>query len=105
TLFRLERHHLLDDLLCGLPANLASAPRTMRNSYGRIEQAQIVINLGDCPYCGARIPRRSLLLDGNGRAKSINGVDLGPFHLIEELARIRRQRFDVPPLAFSVDRV
>ncbi len=45
------------------------------------------------------------LLDGDGGAEAVDGVDFGPFHLIEELSRVGGERFDVAALAFGVDGV
>ena len=77
----------------------------MRYTYRGIQQAQIVINLGDCAYSRARITRRSLLFDGNGWTESVNGVHFWPLHLVEKLAGIRGKRFDIPALTFGVDGV
>src|SRR5690606_19502904 len=46
-----------------------------------------------------------LLLNGNGGAQPIDGIDIGALHLVKELASIRGEGFDVASLAFRVDGV
>ena len=48
---------------------------------------------------------RVLLPDGDGRRDAVDLVDRRLLHALEELAGIGRERFDVAPLAFGVDRV
>ncbi len=45
------------------------------------------------------------MLDRNGGAQPFDGVDIRAFHLVEELAGIRRQRFHVAPLPLGVNRI
>ena len=45
------------------------------------------------------------MLDGDRRGKSFDHIDFRAFHLIEELTRVGRKRFDVAALAFRVDGV
>ena len=45
------------------------------------------------------------LLDGDGRREAVNVFDLRLGHLSQELAGVGRERFDVAPLAFRVERV
>src|SRR5260370_24299563 len=44
-------------------------------------------------------------MDGDRRRKVFDHVDFGAFHLIEKLARVGGERFDVTALAFGVDRI
>ncbi|MPN40471.1 hypothetical protein SDC9_188009 [bioreactor metagenome] len=46
-----------------------------------------------------------LLLDRDRRAQAFDQVDVGLFHQLQELPGVGRQRFDVAPLAFGVERV
>ena len=77
----------------------------MRDADGGVEHAQIVVNFGDGSDGGTRAAVGGFLLDGNGGAEAVDGIDFGPLHLIEELARVGRERFDVAALAFGVDGV
>ena len=49
--------HLVDNLLGGLPADGIPALGAMRFSYPGVEQAQVVVDLGDGPHRRARIAR------------------------------------------------
>src|SRR5690606_22090882 len=70
-----------------------------------VEQAQVVVDLGDGADGRARIVRGRLLLDRDRRRQPLDVVDVGLVHHAQELARIRRQRLDVAALALRVDRV
>jgi len=41
----------------------------------------------------------------DGGTQAVNGIHIGALHLIEELARVGGERFDVAALAFGVNRV
>ena len=70
-----------------------------------VEQAQVVVDLGDRADRRARVARRRLLVDRDRRRQALDEVDVGLVHLAEELPRVRRQRLDVAALALGVDRV
>ena len=53
---------------------------TARNSGPRVQQPQIVVNLGDGADRGAGIVRGGFLLDGNGRRQSFDVIYVGLFH-------------------------
>ena len=53
----------------------------------------------------ARIADAVLLADGDRRRNAVDSVDVGLFHPLEELTRVRGKRFHVPPLPFGVNRV
>ena len=82
-----------------------AAARAVRHADVREEQAQVVVDLGDGPDRRARVARRGLLLDGDRGRQALDQVDVGLLHLLEELARVRRQRLDVAALPFGVDGV
>jgi len=71
----------------------------------RIEQSQVIVDFSCGGNSGARVARRVLLLDGDGRSQAVNFVHVWLFNALEELARIGRERFDVPTLPFCVDGV
>src|SRR4029079_11519163 len=54
---------------------------------------------------GTRVPRGCLLVDRDRRGEPIDGIDVGLLHHLQELARVRRERLDVPALPFGVDGV
>ncbi len=100
-----ERHDLAQNLLGALARNFDAAVRAMRHADGGVEDAQIVVDFGDGADGRARAAVGRFLLDGNGGAEAVDGVDLGALHLVEELARIGGKRFDVAALAFGVNGV
>src|SRR4029077_4923680 len=111
---RPEHHHarafrqLLDvvrHLLHRLPPHLAAAHRAVRKTDARIEQAQVVVDLGHRAHGRARVLRRALLVDRDRRREPLDDVDVGLLHLAQELPGVCRQRLDVTPLAFCIDGV
>ncbi len=100
-----QRQHLLQDLLGGLARDFVAADGAVRNADGGVEHAQVVVDLGDGADGGARAAAGGFLLDRNRRAQAVDGIDFGPLHLIQKLARVGRERFDVAALALGVDGV
>ena len=100
-----HREHLVDDLLRGLPGDALTADRAVRGAGARVEQAQVVVDLGDGADGRPRVAVGGLLVDGHRGRQALDEVDVGFVHLAEELARVRRQRLDVAPLALGEDRV
>ncbi len=100
-----QREHLLDDLVERLAGDRPPADRAVRPTDARVEQAQVVVDLGDGPDRRARVARRRLLVDRDGRREPVDRVDVGLLHHLEELARVGRERLDVPSLPLRVDRV
>ena len=99
------RHDAVDDLLHALLRDLAPAVVAERMADAREQQAQVIIDLGDGGDGRARIARGRLLLDRNRRRESLDRIDVRLLHLLQELARVGRERLDVAPLAFGVNRV
>src|SRR6266446_2292749 len=95
----------LHDLLAGLARDRFAAIRAMRHADGRVDDAEIIVNLGDGADGGARRPRGGFLFDGDRRGKAFDDVDFRALHLVEELARVGGERFDVAALAFGIDSV
>src|SRR6185369_12222230 len=75
------------------------------DSEPRVQQTEVVVDLGDGGDGRARIRPRAALLDRDRRAEALDRVDLGFLHLAEELAGVRRQRLDVAPLPLRVQGV
>ena len=95
----------VDDLLRGLAGDLRAALRAVGHADAGVEQPEVVVDLGDRADGGARVARRRLLVDRDGRRQPLDEVDVGLVHLPEELAGVGRQRLDVAALALGVDRV
>ncbi len=70
-----------------------------------VEQAEIVVDLGDGADGGAGAAAGGFLLDGDGGREAFDGVDVGALNLIQKLAGIGREGFDIAALALSVDSV
>ncbi len=79
--------------------------RTVRLADAREKQPQIVVDLGDGAHRRPRIVRGRLLLDRDRRRQSLDQIDVGLFHQLQELPRVRRQRLDIAPLSFGVERI
>ncbi len=95
----------LDDLVGGLAGDGSAAVGAVGRAHRGVEQAQVVVDLGDGADGGAGAAAGGLLLDGDGRAEAFDGVDVGPLDLVEKLARVGGKRLDVAALALGVDGV
>ncbi len=101
----LHRQHPVDNLLRRLLGDQLATHRAVRLADARIEQPEIVVDLGDRADRRARIARRRLLVDRHRRREALDEVDVGLVHLTQELPRVRRQRLDVTPLTLGENRV
>ena len=97
--------HRLDDLFTGLAGDGTAAIGAVRRANRAVHDAEVIINFRDRAHRGTRGTRGRLLLDSNGRRKTVDRVDFRPFHLIEKLARVCRKRFHIAALPFGVNRV
>ena len=100
-----ELEHPVHDLLRGLPGDRPAADRAVRLAHPRVQQPQVVVDLGDGPYGGPRVAAGRLLVDRHGRGQPVDEVHVGLVHLPEELPGVRRQRLHVPALALGEDGV
>ena len=96
---------LLDDLVEALPGDRAAADRAVWPSDAGVEEAKVVVDLGDGSDRRARVPRGRLLVDRDRRREPLDRVDVGLLHHLQELARVRGEALDVAALALGVDRV
>ena len=103
AIFGFQREHVLQDLLGGLARDFVAADRAMRHADGGVEEAQVVVNLGDGADGGARAAAGGFLLDGNGGAQAVDGIDVGALHLIQELPGVGGEGLDVAALALGVN--
>ena len=100
-----ELQDLVDDRLLALTGDRAAADRAVRLTDPRVEQAQVVVDLGDGADRRARVAAGGLLVDRDRRGEPVDRVDVGFLHHLEELPGVGAQALDVAPLAFRVDRV
>ena len=96
-----QRHDLVDDLVDGLVLDLPSADRTVRHADAGVHETHVVIDLRQRTYRGTGVLGRRLLVDGDGRRQSVDGLDLRFVHDAEELTGIGRQGFHVAALTFG----
>ncbi len=100
-----EPQHLLDDLVERLPGDRPPADRAVRPADARVQQAEVVVDLGDRADRRARVARGRLLVDRDRRRETVDRVDVGLLHHLQELPRVGGERLDVAPLTLGVDRV
>ena len=95
----------VDDLLRRLALQPGAVVRAVLDADAGVQQAQVVVDLGDRADGRAWVLARRLLVDRDRRRQALDHVDVGLVHLPEELAGVRTQRLDVAALALGVDRV
>ncbi len=100
-----QSHHGIDDLGYGLLADFPTAGRAMDDPDRCVKKPQVVVDLGDGPHRRPRVLADRLLLDGDGGGEPLDRVDVGFFHLLEELSCVGGQGLDIPSLSLRVDRV
>src|ERR1700737_1476792 len=71
-------------------------------AWGGRGEAKVVVDLGDGAEGGGGAAAGGFLLDRDGGGETVDGVDVGALHLVEELARVGGGGFDVGGLAFGV---
>ena len=96
---------LLDDLLRRGGADRLAALGAVLDADAGVEDAQVVVDLGDGADGGARVVRGALLLDGDGGREAAQVLDLGALELAEELAGVGGEALDVAALALGVEGV
>ncbi len=96
---------LVDHLLDGLAGDLLAALVAVDATDAGEEQAQVVVDLGDGADRGARVPGGGLLLDGDRRREPLDTLHVRLVHLLQELAGVGGEGFDVAALPLGVDRV
>ncbi len=95
----------IEDLLGRLLADRGAALVTARLAQPGIEQPQVVVDLRHRGDRAAGIAGPRPLVDRNGRLEPLDQVHVGPLELMEELAGVEREAFDVLPLALGIEGV
>jgi len=95
----------LDDLLGRLGLDALAADGTVRDADPRVEQAQIVVDLGHGADRRARVLRGRLLVDRDRGGEAVDRIDVRLLHLAQKLPRVRGQRLHIAPLPLGIDRV
>jgi len=94
-------HNLLDRVAL----DLFAAGRAVDIPHTGIQQTHVVIYFCDCPHCGAGVLADRLLFNADSRGEVLDGIHVGFFHQLKELAGISGKRFHVSSLPFSVESV
>ena len=100
-----ERENAVGDFVHRVLLHFLAAVQAVGAAHARVQQAQVVVDLGGGGDGRARIAGRVLLPDGDGRRDAVDDVHVGLFDALQELARIGRQRLDVAALPLGVDGV
>ena len=93
------------DLLDGLSLDRTSALVAVGTPYPCEQQPEIVVDLGNGAYRGARVVGDAFLIDGDGGRQALDVFHVRLVHPAQELARVGRQRLDVAALSLGVDGV
>ena len=100
-----QAQHLLHDLIEGLAGDRPPADRAVRPADPRVQEPQVVVDLGDGADRRARVARSRLLVDRDRGREPVDRVHVRLLHHLQELARVRGERLDVAALPLRVDRV
>ncbi len=83
-----QRQHMINHLRDAHRRKGDAMLGAVRRAGTRVEQAQVIVDLGDGADGRARIVAGRLLLDGNRRRQALDQVDIGLLHQLQELPRI-----------------
>ncbi len=100
-----QRQHAIDHLRNGLAFDRQSGRRRIGHADARPQETHVIVDFGDGADRRARVLRGCLLFDRNGRRQAVDLIDVRLLHHLQKLARIGRERLDITPLAFGIDRV
>ena len=76
-----KAHHLIYDLVNGLPANFSAALGAVGHAHSGPKKAQVVVNFRNRAYRRTGVFGGGLLIDGNGGGETVDGVHIGLVHL------------------------
>ena len=83
-----QQQDAVDDLLRGLALQPGAVVRAVLHADAGVQQAQVVVDLGDGADRRARVAAGRLLVDRDRRRQPLDHVDVGLVHLPEELAGV-----------------
>ena len=98
-------HDSVDYLIDALFFDRLAAFGTMRMTYPRVKQPEIIAYLGHSADSRARVVGGALLIDGNSGRKPFDMIDVRLVHLPQELTGVRGKRLHVAALALCIDRI
>ena len=85
----IKGHHPVNYLIYALPLYHPAALGAVRYAYAGIQQAHVVVNLGDSSNSGTRVIGGALLVYAYGRGQALDVVHIRLFHLAQEQPGIR----------------
>ena len=88
-----------------MPRDRGSALVTVRLADRGEEQSHVVVNLGHRADGRTGTARDGLLFDGDCRRQPLNRIDVRLFELIQKLACVGRQGFNITTLTFGINRI
>jgi hypothetical protein len=97
--------NLFGNRLCCFRSNFTAATRTERVRNTRPQKFQIIVDLRHCADGRAGSLDGVRLLNGDRGWDAADVVNARLVHTVEELPHVWTERFDVTPLAFSVNRL
>ena len=100
-----QQEDAIDDLLGRLTLQPGAVVGAVLHADSGVQEAQVVVDLGDRANRGSRVAAGRLLVDRDGWGQPLDHVDVGLVHLPEELPGIGAEALDVPALALGVDGV
>ncbi|MPM67874.1 hypothetical protein SDC9_114799 [bioreactor metagenome] len=100
-----QREHGVHHLAHGLHRQRQVMIGAERRTRARIQQAQVIMDLGDRAHRGARVVAGGLLLDADGGRQAFDQVHVRLVEPPQKLARIGRQALHIAPLALGIQRV
>ena len=93
-------------ICCGVCRPIGSPQLdAVRAARAGVQQAQVVVDLGDGADGRAGVAVRGLLVDGDRGRQALDEVDVRLVHLAEELPGVGAERLHVAALALGEDRV
>ena len=100
-----KREQGIDDGLRGLLEHRFAGGRIVRLADGRVEDAQVIVNLRGRGDGRARIAPRRTLLNGDGRGQPLDEIDVRLLHLVEELPGVSGKALHIAALALGIQGV
>ena len=93
------------DAFGGIAAHGSAASAAMQYRGARVQELQMIVEFGHRADRRSRRAHGIRLIDRDGGRNAVYAVDLWLVHPIEKLPRVRREGFDVAPLALRIERV
>ena len=100
-----QGQHRIHHLAHGLALQWQVVVRAKRRAGAGEQQAQVVMDLGNCAYRGPRVVAGGLLLDADGGRQAFDHVHIGLVHQLQKLACVGGQAFHITALALGIQGV